>query len=121
METSGHSRELVLHRQRFAQTIRGWKLIESSGDGRIPDDAVFSTDACLVGLEHWQELTAELSSGVTALGLNQVVEPARPRNEGPIGLNALKTNMAANLTNGALLCWLQLHNKRASSSVGGIG
>ena len=57
-ETSGRNSELLCQLQRFANASGRWKVFESSGGFRLPDDSVVSPDASLVSLERWQALSA---------------------------------------------------------------
>lgn len=112
-ETGGRNIELAFQLQRFARSGTTWKAFDSSTGFRLPDDSVFSPDASLVRLDRWQSLTPEQRRGFAPLCPDLVVELASPSDEGPRGLTALRSKMAAYQANGARLGWLLIPHQRA--------
>ena len=72
-----------------------FRLFDSSGGFRLPDDSILSPDAALVAEERWQSLTPEQRRGFPPLCPDLVVELVSPSDEGPRGLTALRRKMAA--------------------------
>lgn len=90
-----------------------FRLFDSSGGFRLPDDSILSPDAALVAEERWQALTPDQRRGFPPLCPDLVVELVSPSDEGPRGLTALRRKMAAYQRNGARLGWLLLPQERA--------
>ena len=112
-ETGGRNSELIFQLQRFARSGTTWKAFDSSTGFRLPDDSVLSPDASLVRLDRWQALSAEQRRGFAPLCPDLVVELASPSDEGPRGLTALRSKMAAYQANGARLGWLLIPHQQA--------
>jgi len=112
-ETGGRNIELAYQLQRFARSGTTWKAFDSSTGFRLPDDSVLSPDASLVRHDRWQALTPEQRRGFAPLCPDLVVELASPSDEGPRGLTALRSKMAAYQTNGARLGWLFIPHQQA--------
>ena len=112
-ETGGRNIELAFQLQRFARSGTTWKAFDSSTGFRLPDDAVLSPDASLVRLDRWLALTSEQRRGFAPLCPDLVVELASPSDEGPRGLTALRSKMAAYQANGARLGWLLIPHQQA--------
>ena len=89
------------------------KLFDSSSGFRLPDNSVLSPDASLVALDRWQALSEAERRGFAPLCPDLVIELARPSDEGPRGLTALRQKMAAYQRNGARLGWLLIPAERA--------
>ncbi len=112
-ETGGRNIELAFQLQRFARSGTGWKAFDSSTGFRLPDDSVLSPDASLVRLDRWLALTSEQRRGFAPLCPDLVVELTSPSDEGPRGLTALRSKMAAYQANGARLGWLLIPHQQA--------
>ena len=89
------------------------KLFDSSTGFRLPDGSVLSPDASLLRIERWQALTPQERRGFVPLCPDLVVELASPSDEGPRGLTALRSKMAAYQANGARLGWLLIPHQQA--------
>ena len=64
-------------------------------------------------LDRWQALTPEQRRGFAPLCPDLVVELASPSDEGPRGLSALRSKMAAYQANGARLGWLLIPSQQS--------
>ena len=89
------------------------KIFDSSTGFRLPDGSVLSPDASLLALERWQALTPEQRLSFAPVCPDLVVELARPSDEGPRGLTALRNKMELYRANGALLGWLLIPEQQA--------
>jgi len=69
-----------------------------------------------VRLDRWQALTPEQRRGFAPLCPDLVVELASPSDEGPRGLSALRSKMAAYQANGARLGWLLIPSQQSGVS-----
>ncbi len=112
-ETSSRNGEILYQLRRFARSRGDWRMINSSGDFRLPDGSILSPDASLVREERWQALTREQRRGFPPLCPDLVIELASPSDEGPRGVTALHRKMAQYQANGATLGWLLLSEERA--------
>jgi Uma2 family endonuclease len=97
----------------WADQQGGWKVFGSSTGFLLPDGSVLSPDASLVRLDRWQALTPEQRRGFAPLCPDLVVELASPSDEGPRGLSALRSKMAAYQANGARLGWLLIPSQQS--------
>jgi Uma2 family endonuclease len=88
-ETSARNSELLFQLQHFAKATGTWKVFESSGGFRLPNDSVVSPDASLVRSDRWQALNPEQRRRFAPLCPDLVVELASPSDEGPRGATAL--------------------------------
>ncbi|MEO1003766.1 MAG: Uma2 family endonuclease [Cyanobacteria bacterium J06638_7] len=112
-ETGARNSRLVMRLLLWADEQGGWKVFDSSSGFRLPDGSVLSPDASLVRLERWQALTPEQRRSFAPLCPDLVVELASATDDGPRGLSALRSKMAAYQANGARLGWLLLPEQRA--------
>ena len=112
-ETGSRNGELFFQLKLYAKRSGGWKAFDSSTGFRLPDGAVVSPDASLIGLVRWQALTPGQRRTFAPLCPDLVVELASPSDEGPRGLTALRQKMAAYQTNGAKLGWLLIPHDQA--------
>ena len=112
-ETGGRNIELAFQLQRFARSGTTWKAFDSSTGFCLPDDSVLSPDASLVRLDRWQALTPDQRRGFAPLCPDLVVELACPSDDGPRGLTALRSKMAAYRANGSRLGWLLIPHEQA--------
>jgi len=88
-------------------------VFDSSGGFRLPDGSVLSPDASLVAVERWQALSPGERRGFPPFCPDLVVELVSPSDEGPRGVSALRSKLAAYQANGARLGWLLLPDERA--------
>ena len=107
-ETGARNSRLEMRLLLWADQQGGWKVCGSSSGFRLSDGSVLSPDASLVRLDRWEALTPEQRRGFAPLCPDLVVELASPSDEGPRGLSALRSKMAAYQSNGARLGWLLL-------------
>ena len=56
-ETGSRNGQLFFQLKLYAKRSGGWKAFDSSTAFRLPDGAVLSLDASLIGLVPWQALT----------------------------------------------------------------
>lgn len=112
-ETGARNGEIFFQLKLFANRTASWKAFDSSTGFRLPDGSVLSPDASLVRLERWTALTPQQRQGFAPLCPELVVELASPSDEGPRGVAALRSKMAAYQRNGARLGWLFLPEERA--------
>ena len=112
-ETGSRNGELFFQLKVFANRAGGWKAFDSSTGFRLPDGSVFSPDASLIRLDRWQALSPDERRGFAPLCPDLVAELASPSDEGPRGLTALRTKMAAYQANGARLGWLLIPQEQA--------
>ena len=112
-ETGARNSRLEMRLLLWADQQVGWKVFGSSTGFRLPDDSVLSPDASLVRLDRWLALTPEQRRGFAPLCPDLVVELASPSDEGPRGLAALRSKMAAYQANGARLGWLLIPHEKA--------
>lgn len=112
-ETGARNSRIEMRLLLWADQQGGWKVFGSSSGFRLPDGSVLSPDASLVRLDRWQALTPEQRSGFAPLCPDLVVELASPSDEGPRGLQALRSKMAAYQANGARLGWLLIPHQQA--------
>ena len=112
-ETGSRNGELFFQLKVFANRAGGWKAFDSSTGFRLPDGSVFSPDASLIRLDRWQALSPDERRGFAPLCPDLIAELASPSDEGPRGLTALRTKMAAYQANGARLGWLLIPQEQA--------
>ena len=112
-ETGSRNGELFFQLKVFANRAGGWKAFDSSTGFRLPDGSVFCPDASLIRLDRWQALSPDERRGFAPLCPDLIAELASPSDEGPRGLTALRTKMAAYQANGARLGWLLIPQEQA--------
>ena len=112
-ETGARNSRIEMRLLLWADQQGGWKVFGSSTGFLLPDGSVLSPDASLVRLDRWQALTPEQRRGFAPLCPDLVVELARPSDEGPRGLSALRSKMAAYQANGARLGWLLIPSQQS--------
>ena len=112
-ETGARNSELLFQLKLYTNRVEGWKVFDSSTGFCLPDHSVLSPDASLVRLDRWLALTPEQRRGFAPLCPDLVVELASPSDEGPRGLTALRSKMAAYQANGARLGWLLIPHQQA--------
>jgi Uma2 family endonuclease len=112
-ETGSRNGELFFQLKLYAKRAGGWKVFDSSTGFRLPDNSVLSPDASLMRLDRWLALTPEERRGFAPLCPDLVVELASPSDEGPRGLTALRSKMAAYQASGARLGWLLIPHQQA--------
>jgi len=112
-ETGARNTRLLARLQSWADRAGDWLVFDSSSGCRLPDGLVLSPDASLLRQERWQALSAEERRGFAPLCPNLVVELARPGDEGPRGLTALRRKMERYQANGARLGWLLIPEEQA--------
>ena len=112
-ETGARNGELFFQLKVYAKRTAQWKAFDSSTGFQLPDGSVVSPDASLVRLDRWEALSAEERRRFAPVCPDLVVELARPSDEGPRGLSALRPKMADYQRNGARLGWLLLPEERA--------
>jgi Uma2 family endonuclease len=111
-ETGSRNGELFFQLKLYAKRAGGWKVFDSSTGFRLPDNSVLSPDASLMRLDRWLALTPEERCGFAPLCPDLVVELASPSDEGPRGLTALRSKMAAYQASGARLGWLLIPHQQ---------
>lgn len=111
-ETGSRNGELFFQLKLYAKRAGGWKVFDSSTGFRLPDNSVLSPDASLMRLDRWLALTPEERRGFAPLCPDLVVELASPSDEGPRGLTALRSKMAAYQASGARLGWLLIPHQQ---------
>jgi Uma2 family endonuclease len=112
-ETGARNSRIEMRLLLWADQQGGWKVFGSSTGFLLPDGSVLSPDASLVRLDRWQALTPEQRRGFAPLCPDLVVELASPSDEGPRGLSALRSKMAAYQANGARLGWLLIPSQQS--------
>jgi Uma2 family endonuclease len=112
-ETGARNSRIEMRLLLWADQQGGWKVFGSSTGFLLPDGSVLSPDASLVRLDRWQALTPEQRRGFAPLCPDLVVELASPIDEGPRGLSALRSKMAAYQANGARLGWLLIPSQQS--------
>jgi Uma2 family endonuclease len=112
-ETGARNSRIEMRLLLWADQQGGWKVFGSSTGFLLPDGSVLSPDASLVRLDRWQALTPEQRRGFAPLCPDLVVELASPSDEGPRGLSALRSKMAAYQANGAWLGWLLIPSQQS--------
>ena len=112
-ETGARNSRIEMRLLLWADQQGGWKVFGSSTGFLLPDGSVLSPDASLVRLDRCQALTPEQRRGFAPLCPDLVVELASPCDEGPRGLSALRSKMAAYQTNGARLGWLLIPSQQS--------
>ena len=112
-ETGARNSRIEMRLLLWADQQGGWKVFGSSTGFLLPDGSVLSPDASLVRLDRWQALTPEQRRGFAPLCPDLVVELASPSDEGPRGLSALRSKMAAYQANGARLGWVLIPSQQS--------
>jgi len=112
-ETGARNSRIEMRLLLWADQQGGWKVFGSSTGFLLPDGSVLSPDASLVRLDRWQALTSEQRRGFAPLCPDLVVELASPSDEGPRGLSALRSKMAAYQANGARIGWLLIPSQQS--------
>jgi len=112
-ETGARNSRIEMRLLLWADQQGGWKVFGSSTGFLLPDGSVLSPDASLVRLDRWQALTPEQRRGFAPLCPDLVVELASPIDEGPRGLSALRSKMAAYQANGARIGWLLIPSQQS--------
>ena len=112
-ETGARNSRIEMRLLLWADQQGGWKVFGSSTGFLLPDGSVLSPDASLVRLDRWQALTPEQRRGFAPLCPDLVVELASPSDEGPRGLSALRSKMAAYQANGARIGWLLIPSQQS--------
>ena len=90
-----------------------WIAFDSSTGFRLADGSVLSPDLSLLRRQRWLALTPQQRRGFPPLCPDLVLELARPSDEGPRGVSALRRKMDQYQANGARLGWLLLPEERA--------
>ena len=112
-ETGARNSRIEMRLLLWADQQGGWKVFGSSTGFHLPDGSVLNPNASLVRLDRWQALTPEQRRGFAPLCPDLVVELASPSDEGPRGLSALRSKMAAYQANGARLGWLLIPSQQS--------